>query len=68
MMGHRELNKGPQSKHRLSLQDRLAACARETRDVAAKLPLGPERDALLKKAQQAEDASKIDWSRPAESE
>jgi len=39
-----------------SLQDRLAAWAEEVREQAAKLPPGPERDALLKKLRQADTA------------
>ena len=43
-----------------SLQDRLAAFAKDARDKAAALPAGPERDELLKRARQAETASHID--------
>jgi hypothetical protein len=42
-----------------SLQTRLEAFAKEAR-TAATLPAGPERDALLKKARQAETTSHID--------
>jgi hypothetical protein len=46
-----------------SLQDRLAAWAEEIREQAAKLPPGPERDALLKKLRQADTASHLDdWA------
>ena len=46
-----------------SLQDRLAAWAEEVRQQAAKLPPGPERDALLKKLRQADTASHLDdWA------
>ena len=46
-----------------SLQDRLAAWAEEVREQAAKLPAGPERDALLKKLRQADTASHLeDWA------
>jgi hypothetical protein len=46
-----------------SLQDRLAAWAEEVRERAAKLPPGPERDALLKKLRQADTASHLDdWA------
>ena len=46
-----------------SLQDRLAAWAEEVREQAAKLPPGPERDALLKKLRQADTASHLDdWA------
>jgi len=46
-----------------SLQDRLAAWTEEVREQAAKLPPGPERDALLKKLRQADTASHLDdWA------
>jgi hypothetical protein len=46
-----------------SLQDRLAVWAEEVREQAAKLPPGPERDALLKKLRQADTASHLDdWA------
>ena len=46
-----------------SLQDGLAAWAEEVREQAAKLPPGPERDALLKKLRQADTASHLDdWA------
>ena len=50
-------------KQFLSLQDRLAAWAKQVREQAAKLPPGPKRDALLKKANQADTASRLDqWA------
>ena len=50
-------------RQNISLQDRLAAWATEVRAQADKLPPGPERDALLKRARQAETASHIeDWA------
>jgi hypothetical protein len=50
-------------KQQLSLQDRLTAWAKEVREQAATLPHGPERDALLKKASQADAASRLDdWA------
>ena len=53
-------------KQTLSLQDRLAAWADEIRKQAASLPSGPERDALLKKAGQADVASHLDsWANSA---
>jgi len=40
--------------------------AKEMRDRAARLPYGPERDALLRKARQADTASRLDdWSNSA---
>jgi hypothetical protein len=46
-----------------SLKDRLASFAKEAMDKANHLPSGPERDALLKKARQANTASHIDdWA------
>ena len=43
-----------------SLGDRLAAFAKDTRDEAAKLPPGIERDELVRKARQADTASHLD--------
>lgn len=48
-----------------TLQDRLTAWSKEIREQAAHLPPGLERDALLKKARQAETGSHMcDWLRP----
>jgi hypothetical protein len=44
----------------LSLQDRLAAFARDIRTQAAELKPGIERDLLLKKARQPETAAHLD--------
>jgi hypothetical protein len=50
-------------KQNLSLNDRLAAWAKEVRMQADKLPPGPERDELIKKARQADTASHLeDWA------
>ena len=50
-------------KQNLSLHDRLAAWAEEVRERAKALPPGPERDAFLTKADQAETASRLDaWA------
>jgi hypothetical protein len=46
----------------LSFHDRLVAWANEVREQAATLPPGPERDALLNKARQADTASHLDDS------
>jgi hypothetical protein len=43
----------------LSLKDRLALYAEEVRKKAARLPPGIERDALLEKARQADEASAL---------
>ena len=43
----------------LSLKDRLALYAKEVRKKAACLPPGTEKDALLEKARQADDASAV---------
>lgn len=54
------------SKHQLTLQDRLNAWAGEVRGQAERLPPGAERDALLKKARQADVASHMDdWAHSA---
>jgi hypothetical protein len=44
-------------------QERLAAWAKTVRDQAARLPAGPERDDLLKRASQADTAAHLDaWA------
>jgi hypothetical protein len=47
-------------KQLLTLQDRLNAWADSVREQAAQLPPTPERDALLKRARQADTASHLD--------
>lgn len=50
-------------KQQFTLQDRLIAWSKEILAQAAALPPGPERDALVKKARQAELASHVDdWA------
>jgi hypothetical protein len=50
-------------KQSTSLKDRLASFAKEVRKKASQLRPGPEQDALLKRARQAETASNIDeWA------
>jgi hypothetical protein len=46
-------------KQQLTLQDRLSIWAEKVRRDADRLPLGPERDAQIKKAEQADTA--MDW-------
>lgn len=53
-------------KQTTSLEDRLAAFAKEAREQALQLPPGPERDALLKKAVRAETTHPEDWTSPRE--
>jgi hypothetical protein len=49
-------------KQQLTLQDRLSAWVKQVRQQASNLPPGPERDALLKKARQADVANHLhDW-------
>jgi hypothetical protein len=49
-------------KQQLTLQDRLSAWAKEVREQADKLRPSPERDMLLRKAEQADTASQLnDW-------
>jgi hypothetical protein len=43
-----------------SFKDRLLQEAKQAREQAEALPLGSQRDALLKKASQAETAARID--------
>jgi hypothetical protein len=53
-------------KQKLSLKDRLASWAKEVQVQADALPPGAERDALLKKARQADTASHLDdWANSA---
>ena len=47
-------------KQKLSFQDRLSAWAKEVLEQANKLRPGPERELLLKKAQQADTAAHMD--------
>ena len=50
-------------KQASSLRERLAEWAKEVREQAAHLPPGPDREALLKKACQADAASHFDdWA------
>ena len=50
-------------KQTVSLKDRLVSFAKETREKASQLLPGPEQEALLKKAQQADTAAHIEeWA------
>jgi len=50
-------------KQQKTLQERLAAWSKSVLEQAAKLPPGPEKDALIKKARQADVASHLeDWA------
>jgi hypothetical protein len=50
-------------KQTISLKERLASFAKEVREKASELRPGPEQDALLKKARQADTASHLDeWA------
>jgi hypothetical protein len=50
------------SKHTASLEERLELMAKHCREKAAKLPPGPEREQMLRKARQAETASHVsEW-------
>ncbi|MHC4054021.1 hypothetical protein [Bradyrhizobium sp. 25ACV] len=49
-------------KQQLTLQDRLSAWVKQVEEQASRLPPGPERDALLTKARQADVANHLhDW-------
>jgi hypothetical protein len=51
-------------KQLLSFQDRLAAFANDARERASFMPLGLERNEMIKKAKQADDARHLDdWAR-----
>jgi hypothetical protein len=53
----------PRIKQTYSLTDRVAAFAADTREKANRLPLGPERDALMKKIRHADTACHLDqWA------
>jgi hypothetical protein len=45
---------------KISLKDRLTSFANEVREKASRLPPGAEREALLKKASQADTAARLD--------
>lgn len=47
-------------KQQLTLQDRVSAWANQVKEQAASLPPGPEREALIKKARQADIAAHLD--------
>ena len=54
---------GRSFRQSIPLKDRLALWATETRKLANKLPPGPERDELIRKASQADTASHLDdWA------
>jgi len=49
-------------KHIRTFPDRLSDFARETRERAENLPPGPEKDEMLRKARQADNASDVnEW-------
>lgn len=49
-------------KRAASLKDRLTSFAKDVREKASRMPSGPERDDMLKKASQAETAAHLnDW-------
>jgi hypothetical protein len=47
-------------KQQQSLKDRLASFADDVRSKASRLPPGPEREDLLRKARQADTATHLD--------
>jgi hypothetical protein len=50
-------------KQKISLQDRLAAFAKDVREKASPLPPGIEKDDLLRRARQADTASHLnEWA------
>jgi hypothetical protein len=54
-------------KQTISLKERLASFANEVREKALQLRPGPEQDALLKKARQADTAAHLDeWANSPE--
>jgi hypothetical protein len=66
-LGDNAMQKRRRFKQQLTLQERLTAWSKEVLDQAAKLPPGPERDALIKKARQADVACHLDeWAHSPE--
>jgi len=54
-------------KQARSLKDQLLAFAKEVREAASRLRPGPEKEALLKKARQADTAAHIEeWANSRE--
>jgi hypothetical protein len=54
-------------KHTASLTDRLALFSNEAREKASRLSPGPERDALMKKIDQADVAADLErWANSLE--
>jgi hypothetical protein len=52
-----------QSKQSLPFKNRLSEWANTVREQAVQLPPGPERELMLKKARQADTASRLDdWA------
>lgn len=53
-------------KQQLSLEVRLSAWAKTVQQEAVKLPPGPQREAMIRKARQAETASHVnEWANSA---
>jgi len=51
-------------KQQITLEDRLSAWAKSVEQKAAQLPPGPEREALIKKARQADIAAHLnEWAK-----
>jgi hypothetical protein len=51
------------SEQTISLKERLASFAKEVREKASRLPPGTEKEAMLKKASQADIAAHLeDWA------
>lgn len=54
-------------KQQLTLQDRLAAWSKEVMATAMALPAGAEREAMIKRARQADVAAHLDdWAKSPE--
>jgi len=49
-------------KQTVSFDERLQKAAQQAREAARNLPLGPQRESMLRKAEQAETAARIsEW-------
>jgi len=63
LKGSNAMQRRRRFKQASSLRERLAEWAKEVREQAAHLPPGRDREALLKKARQADTASELDdWA------
>ena len=60
LLGRIAMPKRRRFKQSLTLKERLSSFAKEARDKASQLPPGVEKDDLLRRARQADTASRLD--------